>query len=117
MPSIVISSSKLENEVRDKIAADLTSDLISLLDVSAVQVYFNEYDTIYFNGSPDTGNIIMVTVNGPVIEKDTLAEMCSAVTSSVRNAAQNQDFRVTFVYQPSGKDHVGSNGVLLSMRK
>ena len=103
MPSIAVSGGKLENGVRDKIAADITSDLISLINASAVQVYFNEYDTIHFNGTPDTGNVIFITVNGPAIEKDALAEMCSAVTLSVRNAAQNPDFRVAFVCQPSDK--------------
>ena len=117
MPGIKISSKRLEKEVKQQIAENLTTDLNRFLQVSTISVVFDEYEIIYVNGKESINNHITISVEGPVTDNEKISEICAAFYNSVQRVINQPESKISFVYHANNRDHVGSNGVIHSMRK
>ena len=113
MPSIDIKTLKLDTEVKKNIAEKIFQEVKSVIKIPSIEIYFNEYDTIYANGKPTQKNFITISFDGPVIPQEMITQLCVVTYETIKSIINNCS-NINFVYHANEHSHVGHEGKLLA---
>lgn len=125
MPSVRVLGNKLSEETKETVAKALCSDLKRILGVPIGETYFQEFDKFYVekdtftvhDGTENDSGCVTLIVNGPDREPSKLQELCETLARDFQNASGMPGCEVIFVYHPIDGNHIGSNGLLHSLRQ
>ncbi len=116
MPSIRILTTRLDRPSKQRIARCFADSVRELLAVPTVEVFFQEYNTLYVNGEELDGGFVTLQLEGPDRPRETLARLCRTLCDNYRAISSDLGCQVSFVYHVNDGGHVGINGVLLANR-
>ncbi|NLW70090.1 MAG: hypothetical protein GX061_03315 [Eubacteriaceae bacterium] len=113
----------MTDETKESVARAFCSDLKRILKVPIGETYFQEFDKFYVekkeftvcDGTKNPGAVTLI-VNGPVANRETLQELCAALTADFQRITKDPDCEVIFVYHPIDEENIGSQGKLHSLR-
>ena len=116
MPSIRILTTRLDRPSKQRIARCFADSVRELLAVPTVEVFFQEYSTLYVNGEELDGGFVTLQLEGPDRPREVLARLCRSLCDNYRAISSDLCCEVNFIYHVNDQDHMGVNGVLLSDR-
>lgn len=112
MPSIRILTGRLDRPSKQRMARCFADSARELLSVPVVEVFFQEYNTLYINGQEYDDGFVTLRLEGPERPQETLALLCRSLCDNYRAISGDLTCRVSFVYRAIPQEHLGYNGVL-----
>lgn len=113
MPVVKVSCTPLTKEQKSALGQAFFDDLKAAVSAPVVDVFFEEYDTVYVSGREKTEKAAAFCVEGPVVDADKLADVGARMYKSFSGIV-GEGWKIMATYHANDKDHIAFNGTLLS---
>jgi hypothetical protein len=118
MPIIKFMSNPIPMEQKEVIAPKAYAELLKVLHVPHIEIFFEEYDALWAFGKKETqGNSVACVADGPEPGAEGVEALSSALMNIFRAELGKPDLGFTLVYHANDDTHVYVDGELLRERK
>ena len=118
MPIIRFKGTKISEEKKDVIAEKAYEELVKVLHIPHIEIFFDEYDAVYSFGKKfEEYDGISCIMEGPEIGSERLSDLSKALMGIFRTELEKPEMSFTAVYHVNDNDHVTLDGKILKQHR
>lgn len=118
MPVVRFKSTKLPEEKKDDIATKAYEELVKVLHIPHIEIFFDEYEAVYAFGKKfNEYDGIDCIIEGPEISPENLSALSTSLMDVFRNCLNNPKLNFTAIYHVNDDYHVTLNEKILAQHR